>query len=137
MGIGSLYVAVKKELNPVDVFGSPHQKRAADAKGSSGAPNAQTGVAAMAKRDGMQAAVALQNLTSVLVRFDHETLYALRFFVRLDDAHGQPSVIHDGRDRVVADLSLLRLRHLAVVTGGLGRLATSGQRVTHRLGQDL
>src|SRR6266436_6729404 len=68
----SLHVAVKKELNPIDVFRSPHQKRAADAEGSSGAPNAQTGVATMAKRDGMQAAVAPQNLTSALVRFDHE-----------------------------------------------------------------
>ena len=42
---GSPHIAVEEEINPIDVLGSAHQKWAADAKGSSGAANAQTGIA--------------------------------------------------------------------------------------------
>src|SRR6266852_5598497 len=53
--VGSLHVAVEEEINSIDVLGSAHQKRATDAKSPSGAANAQTWVAAVAKRDRVQA----------------------------------------------------------------------------------
>src|SRR3954452_5204798 len=81
VGVGSLHVAVEKEINPIDVLRSAHQKRAADAEGSRCAANAQTWVATVAKCDGMQATVALQNVTGMFVRFGHQTLDALSFLV--------------------------------------------------------
>src|SRR5438093_899744 len=114
MIIGSFHVAVENEFDPVSVLGSTHQERAADAKGSSGAPNAQTWVATMAKRDRVQATVTLQHVTGMLVRFGHQTLDALGFLIRLDHAYGQLRVIHDGCDRFVSDLGLLCFGHLAV-----------------------
>jgi len=38
-----------------------------------------------------------------------EPLDAVRFLIRLDHTHGQPRVIHDGRDRFVSDLGLLHV----------------------------
>ena len=135
VGVGRLHVAVKEEIDPIDVLRSAHQKRAANAKGSSGAANAQTWVATVAKRDGMQATVALQDVTGMFVRFGHQTLDALSFLVWLDHAHGQPGIVHDGHDRFVSDLGLLRFGHLAVVAGGLGRLTIGSERMAHRFGQ--
>src|SRR6266568_8117744 len=57
VSVGSLHIAIEEEVNPIDVLGAAHEKRAADAKSSSGAANAQTGVAAVAKGDGVQATV--------------------------------------------------------------------------------
>jgi len=37
----------------------------------------------------------------------------------------------------VADLGFLRVRHLAVVAGGLGGLSIGAERVAHRLSQNL
>src|SRR5438046_3172133 len=64
---GSLHVTVQEEINPIDVFRSAHQERAADAKGSSGAANAQTWIAAVAERHRVQATITLQDLASLLI----------------------------------------------------------------------
>src|SRR5207244_12124583 len=81
-------VAIEEKIDPVGVLRSTHQEWAADAEGSSGAPNAQTGVATVAKRDRVQATISLQNVAGMLVRFGHQTLDAVRFLLRLDHTHG-------------------------------------------------
>jgi hypothetical protein len=92
VGIGSLHVAVQEEINPIDVFRSAYQERAADAKGASGATNAQTWIPTDTKRDGMQATVALQNVTRMLVRFGHQALDAVGFRIRFDHASSDSRV---------------------------------------------
>jgi hypothetical protein len=91
----------------------------------------------VAKRDGVQGTVALQNATGMLVRFGHQTLEAVSFLVRLDHPNSQPGVIHHGDDRLVTDLGLLRFGHLAVVASCFGCLTVGSERVPHRLGQNL
>ena len=130
-------LAVEEEINPIHILGSAHQKRAAEAKRSRGATNAQTGVATVAKRDGMQSAVALQNLAGMLVRFGHQALDASSFLFWLDHPHDQLCVIHHGRDRFVSDLGLLYFSHLAVVARGFRCLTVGANRVAHGASQDL
>ena len=91
----------------------------------------------MAERHRVEATIALQNLARALVRFRHQPLDPLGLLLRLDDAHGQPGIVHDGQDRVVSDLGFLHFRHLAVIAGGFGRLTVGAERVPHGLGQDL
>ena len=92
-------------------------------KSSSVTANAQSWVpTTVAKRDGVQAAPALQNLASLLVSCDHQPLDALAFLIRFDHTHSQTGIVQHSHDRSVSNLGLLRLGHLAVVTGGFGSL---------------
>src|SRR5260370_42507153 len=74
VNVGRFHIAVEHELDAIEVLRSAHQKRAADAKSARRAADAQIGVAAVAKRDRVQAAVAFENLTSALVSVRHQPL---------------------------------------------------------------
>src|SRR3989442_14702945 len=87
VSIGRFQVAVEHEFDSVQVFGSTHQERAADAESARGAADAETRVAAMAKRHGMQAPIALEDLARPFVGLVHEPVDALGLSFRLDHAH--------------------------------------------------
>src|SRR5260370_10566346 len=77
VNVGRFHIAVEHELDAIEVLRSAHQKRAADAKSARRAADAQTGVAAVAKRDRVQAAIAFENLAGPLVGFAHQSFYPL------------------------------------------------------------
>ena len=90
MGISCFQVTVQHELDAVEVLRSAHQERAADAESARGAAYAQTGVATVAKRDGVQAAVAFENLArafvSVLALIEADTVVVAGYgFADADD----------------------------------------------------
>ena len=79
-------IAVEDELDAVQVFGSAHQERAADAERARGAAHAQTGKAAMTERNRVETAVALDDLTRAFIPFRYQPFDALGFLLWLDDA---------------------------------------------------
>ena len=83
----------------------------------------------------MKATISFQDLARAIVRLGHHPFKPLGLFFWVDDAYGQPGIVHDRRDRVVANLGLLILGHLAVVAGGFGSLAARRECVSHRLRQ--
>jgi hypothetical protein len=91
----------------------------------------------VAKGDGVQATIALENLASMLVCFRHQTLDAVGFLIRLYHPNGLLGIIQHGHDRFVSDLGLLCFGHLAVVAGGLGCLTLGTERMSHSFSQDL
>src|SRR5439155_108197 len=93
--VSSLHIAVKHELDAVEVFGSAHQERAADAESTRGAAHAQTGVAAMAERNRVETTVALENLARAFVSVRHRPFDPFGFLLWLDDAEGQSGVVGD------------------------------------------
>jgi hypothetical protein len=134
---GSLHIAVQEKINPIDVFGSSHQERATDAKGSSRAANAQTWITAVAERNRVEATIPLQDLASLVICFGHQTLDAFGFRVGFDHPNGQLGIIHHGHHRVVSDLSLLSFGHLAVVPGSLRWLTVGAGCMPHCFSQRL
>src|SRR5438132_13222025 len=94
MSASRLHVAVQHKFDAIEVLGSAHEEWAADAERSSGTANAETGAPAVSKRDGMQPAVAFQDLSRSLVGLCDEVIDALSLLFRLNDAQCQPGVIH-------------------------------------------
>jgi hypothetical protein len=93
VSVGGFHVAVEHELDAVEVFGSAHQERAADAERARGAAHAQTGEAAMTERNRVETTVALEDLTRAFIPFCYEPFDPLGFLLWLDDAQSQRGVV--------------------------------------------
>src|SRR5712692_888843 len=88
------HVALQEEIDAIEILRTAYEEGAADAIFATGPPNAETWVAAVPERDGMQATIPLQHLARLLIRLRHDSFESLGLGVGIDHAERRSGIVH-------------------------------------------